>query len=130
MAARLVRRFVCLSRQNATKESGFTRKMSIFTRYREPPNGFLFNEKPLKPGEKRQWEEWEEPWYRWWSLILVVMPVLFYYKPDTKPQTWAKKQALRIVAERDAAEAEAAARGELVEEEDTSDIVINWKPLM
>ncbi|KAK2548815.1 hypothetical protein P5673_030857 [Acropora cervicornis] len=84
MAARLVRRFVCLSRQNATKESGFTRKMSIFTRYREPPNGFLFNEKPLKPGEKRQWEEWEEPWYRWWSLILVVMPVLFYYKPDTK----------------------------------------------
>ena len=45
MAARLVRRFVCLCRQNATKESGFTRKMSIFTRYREPPNGFLFNEK-------------------------------------------------------------------------------------
>lgn len=39
---------------------------------------------PLKPGEKRQWEEWEEPWYRWWALILVVIPVMFYYKPDTK----------------------------------------------
>ena len=54
------------------------------------------------------------------------------YKPwffPFRPQTWAKKQAMRIVAERDAAEAEAAARGELVEE-DTGDIVINWKPLM
>lgn len=53
-------------------------------------------------------------------------PCLFSFRP----QTWAKKQALRIVAERDAAEAEAAAKGELVEEEDTGDIVINWKPLM
>ena len=47
-----------------------------------------------------------------------------------RPQTWARKQALRIVAERDAAEAEAAARGEIVEEEDMGDVVINWKPLM
>jgi len=47
-----------------------------------------------------------------------------------RPQTWARKQALRIVAERDAAEAEAATRGEIVEEEDMGDVVINWKPLM
>lgn len=39
---------------------------------------------PLKPGEKRQWEDWEEPWYRWWALILVAIPVLFYYKPETR----------------------------------------------
>lgn len=44
----------------------------------------LLHFQPLKPGEKRQWEEWEEPWYRWWALILVVIPVMFYYKPDTK----------------------------------------------
>ena len=34
------------------------------------------------------------------------------------------------MAERDAAEAEAAARGEVVEEEDVGDVVMNWKPLM
>lgn len=46
-----------------------------------------------------------------------------------RPQTWARKQALRIVAERDAAYAEALAKGE-VEEEVTGDVVMNWKPLM
>lgn len=47
-----------------------------------------------------------------------------------RPQTWARKQALRIVAERDAAYEAAAARGEVVEEEEAGDVVINWKPLM
>ena len=45
MAARLVQRVACLCRRNANEKLGFNRKMSIFTRYREPPNGFLFNEK-------------------------------------------------------------------------------------
>lgn len=45
MAARLVHSVACLCRGNAAKKLGFTREMSIFTRYREPPNGFLFNEK-------------------------------------------------------------------------------------
>ncbi|XP_073228333.1 uncharacterized protein [Porites lutea] len=130
MAARSIFRAVSLCRRNIVFIAGSSRAQSIFTKYREPPNGFLFNEKPLKPGEKRQWEEWEEPWYRWWALILVVIPVMFYYKPDTKPQTWARKQALRIVAERDAAYEAAAARGEVVEEEEAGDVVINWKPLM
>lgn len=98
------------------------RSQSIFTRYREPPNGFLFNEKPLKPGEKRQWEDWEEPWYRWWALIFVVMPVLFYYKPETRPEVWARREAEKIVAARDAAYAEAVAKGEPVDEgEDIGD---------
>ena len=47
-----------------------------------------------------------------------------------RPQTWARKQALRIVAEQDAAYEAAAARGEVVEEEEAGDVVINWKPLM
>ncbi|KAJ7326065.1 hypothetical protein OS493_028323 [Desmophyllum pertusum] len=116
MAARSFLRAASLCRRNLVVSSSFARKQSIFTKYREPPNGFLFNEKPLKPGEKRQWEDWEEPWYRWWSLILVVMPVLFYYRPETDPVVWAKKEAEKIVAARDAAEAEAAARGEPVDE--------------
>mmetsp|Transcript_4381 Transcript_4381/g.7691 ORF Transcript_4381/g.7691 Transcript_4381/m.7691 type:complete len:111 (-) Transcript_4381:1017-1349(-) len=27
------------------------------------PGGKLFGEEPLKPGERRKWEDWELPWY-------------------------------------------------------------------
>lgn len=46
MAARsVVLRVASLCRRNVALSSSYARKMSIFTRYREPPNGFLFNEK-------------------------------------------------------------------------------------
>lgn len=58
--------------------------------------------------------------------MLIIIHLFTCYRP----QTWARKQALRIVAERDAAYEAAAARGEVVEEEEAGDVVINWKPLM
>ncbi|KAL9960194.1 hypothetical protein ACROYT_G033613 [Oculina patagonica] len=132
MAARSFLRAASLCRRNLAVSSTFARSQSIFTKYREPPNGFLFNEKPLKPGEKRQWEDWEEPWYRWWALILIAIPVLFYYKPETRPEVWARKEAEKIIAARDAAEAEAAARGEPIDEgEDVGDFKLSdLKPLL
>ena len=45
MAARSVFRVASLCRRNVAVISSIPRRMSIFTRYREPPNGFLFNEK-------------------------------------------------------------------------------------
>ena len=46
MAARsVILRAASLCRRNVAVSSSFARRMSIFTRYREPPNGFLFNEK-------------------------------------------------------------------------------------
>ena len=49
MAARsVVLRAAALCRRNVAVSLSFARNMSIFTRYREPPNGFLFNEKVSK----------------------------------------------------------------------------------
>ena len=45
MAARSVLRAVSLCRRNVALSSSSARALSIFTKYREPPNGFLFNEK-------------------------------------------------------------------------------------
>ena len=45
MAARSFLRAAALCRRNLAVSSTFTRNQSIFTKYRELPNGFLFNEK-------------------------------------------------------------------------------------
>ena len=45
MAARSIFRAVSLCRRNIAFSAGSSRTQSIFTKYREPPNGFLFNEK-------------------------------------------------------------------------------------
>ena len=45
MAARSIFRAVPLCRRNIAFIAGSSRTQSIFTKYREPPNGFLFNEK-------------------------------------------------------------------------------------
>ncbi|XP_066030330.1 uncharacterized protein [Pocillopora verrucosa] len=97
MAARNLLRAAASCRRNLAFSKTFTRNQSIFTKYRELPNSFLFNEKPLKPGERRKWEDWEEPWYRWWALILVSIPVLFYYKPETRSQ---RKMRLAVLLRR------------------------------
>ncbi|KAK3709234.1 hypothetical protein QZH41_015441 [Actinostola sp. cb2023] len=83
-ARRLISRCAGLWRVKLVVRPLLVRNQSMFTKEREPPNGFLFNEKPLKPGEKRQWEDWEDIWYRWWVIMFVLGGVLFYYKPDTR----------------------------------------------
>ena len=45
MAARNLLRAAASCRRNLAFSTTFTRNQSIFTKYREPPNGFLFNEK-------------------------------------------------------------------------------------
>ncbi|XP_028398179.1 uncharacterized protein LOC114521830 [Dendronephthya gigantea] len=80
------------------------RCMSLFTKEREPPNGFLFNEKPRLNGEKREWEDWEAIWYRWWIVSILILGIGFYYRPDTSLGTWAREEALRQIEEKEAAE--------------------------
>ncbi|TFK57213.1 hypothetical protein OE88DRAFT_1690751 [Heliocybe sulcata] len=64
------------------------------------PSGHLFGEKPLKPGEKRVKEPWENIWYVGIYGSMAVAAVLLYYKPDTSIQTWALKEARRRMEER------------------------------
>jgi len=88
------------------------RRDSIFTKYREPPNGFLFNEKPLKPGEKRQWEDWEAITYVGIGVSVLLIAIIKIYKPDIGYEKEAEREAIRRIAELDAidaAEAENAA---------------------
>merc|ERR1712168_720454 len=58
------------------------RNDGIFTKYREPPNGFLFNRKPLKPGEKREREDWELIWYVGWGSAFVLLCAGSYFRPQ------------------------------------------------
>merc|ERR1719195_1227976 len=111
MAARrvcLLGRCASLLRSNQLKKTISVRNQSnqsiwtMFKKVREPPNGFLFNEKPRKPGEKRQWEDWEGIWYRWWAIIIVTVGLLQYYKPDTSYGTWAHQEALKQLTEKEA----------------------------
>eukprot|EP00112_Aurelia_sp_Birch-Aquarium-sp1_P012454 Seg2619.4 transcript_id=Seg2619.4/GoldUCD/mRNA.D3Y31 product="hypothetical protein" protein_id=Seg2619.4/GoldUCD/D3Y31 len=83
-----------------------TRNDGIFTKYREPPNGFLFNEKPLKPGEKRVWEDWEAIWYVGWGVSVLIVALAFMFKPDTSPVAAAREEAMKRIEEYDAALAE------------------------
>ena len=59
----------------------------------ELPNGFLFNEKPLLPGEKRKKEAWENIYVFGMVGNLILAFVLLYYQPDTDIATWARIQA-------------------------------------
>eukprot|EP00118_Oscarella_pearsei_P025030 m.307349 g.307349 ORF g.307349 m.307349 type:complete len:111 (+) comp42179_c0_seq1:27-359(+) len=74
-----------------------------------PPNGFLFNEPPLKPGQKRQKEPWENMWLLGMGLPIVIAVFGLYFKPDTDVSTWG-----RIEAEKQLKEAEME-KGETVE---------------
>ncbi|TDL28727.1 hypothetical protein BD410DRAFT_781259, partial [Rickenella mellea] len=77
----------CLSL--ASKTRSFASGHSEFNE----PSGWLFGEKPLPPGQKRQRESWEVIWY--WGMFggMGLAAVLLYYKPDTSIQTWALKEA-------------------------------------
>ncbi|KAF9910747.1 hypothetical protein BX616_010791 [Lobosporangium transversale] len=57
------------------------------------PTGYLFNEKPLPLGTKRVKEDWENLYFYGFMGSMVLGTVLVYYKPDTKLQTWAMKEA-------------------------------------
>ena len=46
------------------------------------------------------------------------------------PQTWARKEALKIVAARDAVEAEMGVTNDDITDDDLKDFKLDWKPLM
>ncbi|RKP40113.1 ESSS subunit of NADH:ubiquinone oxidoreductase, partial [Dimargaris cristalligena] len=64
------------------------------------PSGWLFGEKPLKPGQKRVWEAWEYPWYYMYYGGMALAGIALYYKPDTSVQAWATVEAKRRLKER------------------------------
>ncbi|PLW05112.1 hypothetical protein PCANC_03043 [Puccinia coronata f. sp. avenae] len=57
------------------------------------PSGWLFGEKPLKPGQKRVREDWELIWYIGFWGTTVVGIIMQVYKPDRSIQTWARHEA-------------------------------------
>eukprot|EP00761_Pharyngomonas_kirbyi_P013093 gb/GECH01013120.1/.p1 GENE.gb/GECH01013120.1/~~gb/GECH01013120.1/.p1 ORF type:complete len:149 (+),score=20.20 gb/GECH01013120.1/:1-447(+) len=67
-------------------------------------NGRLFGEKKLAPGEKREWDSWELPWYlfMYGGLLLLVLGLML--KPDYSLSTWAREEAIRRREEREAQE--------------------------
>ncbi|OAV94377.1 hypothetical protein PTTG_03369 [Puccinia triticina 1-1 BBBD Race 1] len=57
------------------------------------PSGWLFGEKPLKPGQKRVREDWELIWYiGFWGTTFVGI-IMQIYKPDRSITTWARQEA-------------------------------------
>ena len=62
------------------------RSDSWFTKYREPPNGFLFNKQPRKPGESitARWEYWEPAF---WAGMLFYLHCLFISYSSTHPNS-------------------------------------------
>merc|ERR1712062_77985 len=97
---------------SSSSGSGVVRRHdSWFTKYREPPNGFLFNQKPRKPGESMtaRWEGWEPSFYAGLTVLSVCSLYSYIFRPYTEDlPTWARKEAEKRIAELDAAEAAAA----------------------
>ncbi|XP_024374002.1 uncharacterized protein [Physcomitrium patens] len=71
----------------------------------EGPNGILFAETPLLPGQKRKWEDWEASHYFTGILTTLMLTVGLPAKPDTRIETWAHIQALERLAAEEEAEA-------------------------
>lgn len=58
----LLRRVSLFSLRNAQRRGGGGGG-SFWSEGTKQPEGYLFNETPPPPGQKRQWESWEMPWY-------------------------------------------------------------------
>jgi len=59
------------------------------------PGGYLFNETPPPPGEKRKLESWELPWYFTMLTATAMLTIGLSAKPDTDPQKMARKEAIK-----------------------------------
>ncbi|CAD7696081.1 unnamed protein product [Ostreobium quekettii] len=56
-------------------------------------NGVLFGETPPPPGQQRKWESWEATWYLTFGIATVMLAVGLNAAPDSRLETWARKQA-------------------------------------
>eukprot|EP00296_Roombia_truncata_P009649 JP448268.1.p1 GENE.JP448268.1~~JP448268.1.p1 ORF type:complete len:120 (+),score=19.39 JP448268.1:26-361(+) len=52
----------------------------------------LFGEAPLKPGEKREREDWELPVYGAGILSTIILGIGLNFKPETSLKAWAEDQ--------------------------------------
>ncbi|KAJ1921626.1 hypothetical protein IWQ60_005372 [Tieghemiomyces parasiticus] len=82
-----------------TARGALLRRAGIAQEFNQP-SGWLFGEKPLKPGQKRKWESWEFPFYFLYWGGMGVFALAYHYKPDTKIQTWALIEAKKRLKER------------------------------
>ncbi|KAJ9088894.1 hypothetical protein DSO57_1018591 [Entomophthora muscae] len=64
--------------------TAFLRRASDGEQPYKEPGGWLFGEKPLKPGEKRVREDWETAWHWGWGLFFFLGYMGNRYKPDTR----------------------------------------------
>ncbi len=64
----------------------------------ERHHGVLFNETPPPPKRKMKWEDWQLPYYATGIMAVVLLAVGLSAKPDTRIETWARKQALERLA--------------------------------
>mmetsp|Transcript_38761 Transcript_38761/g.96157 ORF Transcript_38761/g.96157 Transcript_38761/m.96157 type:complete len:113 (-) Transcript_38761:186-524(-) len=66
-------------------------------------NGVLFNETPPPPGQSRVWEDWEAPWYVAFGTATVILYTYLTNQPNTNLTDWARVEAKRRMAEKEAA---------------------------
>ncbi|GJD08928.1 hypothetical protein Gasu2_32050 [Galdieria sulphuraria] len=59
------------------------------------PGGLLFGEEPPPPGQKRQWEEWEAPWYTVLVLVTFFGVYGLYQRPPDTSYHLAREEAIR-----------------------------------
>lgn len=77
----------------------------------EPPNGFLFNEKPLLPGERRVKEWWENLWVYGMGFNMLLLMAVGILKPDTSVSSWARVKAEERLARKEGALTQAGGGG-------------------
>jgi hypothetical protein len=65
-------------------------------------NGVLFMEKPRPPGVARKWEDWELPYYVGFGAATIILVVGLNARPETRINVWAKEEALRREAKKEA----------------------------
>eukprot|EP00270_Netrium_digitus_P008477 TRINITY_DN2538_c0_g1_i1.p1 TRINITY_DN2538_c0_g1~~TRINITY_DN2538_c0_g1_i1.p1 ORF type:complete len:114 (+),score=5.83 TRINITY_DN2538_c0_g1_i1:76-417(+) len=70
------------------------------------PSGYLFGESPPPPGQTRQWEDWELPYYATMVTTAVLLGLGLSAKPDTSITGWAREQALLRLEQQEAETAE------------------------
>ncbi|ERN11684.1 uncharacterized protein LOC18439885 [Amborella trichopoda] len=57
-------------------------------------NGYLFIRTPPPPGQSREWEDWELPYYVTAFLTVVILGIGLNAKPDLTLETWAHNKAI------------------------------------
>lgn len=111
----LLRRVSLFTLRNAQRRGG--KKVSFWSEGTKEPEGYLFNETPPPPGQKRKWEGWELPWcvtvhtvntlphkscatrYLGMGGSAVTLTIGLTFAPNTNIQDWAREQAAKELAE-------------------------------